>query len=79
MIMDGHWQEPINLGSSALVTINQLVDIVESTADVKLKRSYDLSAPKGVRGSNRLGVGISRSSRHGSVCDRWALHGLQGS
>jgi GDP-D-mannose 3',5'-epimerase len=44
--------EPINLGSSELVTINQLVDIVEDIAGVKLKRRYNLSAPKGVRGRN---------------------------
>ncbi|MGH9585568.1 MAG: NAD-dependent epimerase/dehydratase family protein, partial [Acidobacteriaceae bacterium] len=44
--------EPINLGSSELVTINQLVDIVEEIAGVKLKRTYDLSAPKGVNGRN---------------------------
>src|SRR6202453_2450098 len=40
--------EPINLGSSELVTINQLVDIAEEIAGVKLKRTYDLNAPKGV-------------------------------
>src|SRR5256886_12654742 len=44
--------EPINLGSSELVSINQLVDIVEDIAGVKLKRSYNLSAPKGVNGRN---------------------------
>ncbi len=44
--------EPINLGSSELVTINQLVDIVEGIAGVKLKRSYNLKAPKGVNGRN---------------------------
>ena len=44
--------EPINLGSSELVTINQLVDMVEDIAGIKLKRSYDLSAPKGVNGRN---------------------------
>jgi nucleoside-diphosphate-sugar epimerase len=44
--------EPINLGSSELVTINQLVDIVEDIAGVKLKRSYNLKAPKGVNGRN---------------------------
>ena len=44
--------EPINLGSSEMVSINQLVDIVESIADIKLKRSYDLTAPKGVNGRN---------------------------
>jgi nucleoside-diphosphate-sugar epimerase len=44
--------EPINLGSNELVSINQLVDIVEQIAGVKLKRSYNLSAPKGVNGRN---------------------------
>src|SRR5713226_7119604 len=44
--------EPINLGSSELVTINQLVDIVEEIAGIHLERSYNLSAPKGVNGRN---------------------------
>lgn len=44
--------EPLNLGSSELVTINQLVDIVETIADVRLERKYNLSAPKGVNGRN---------------------------
>jgi GDP-D-mannose 3', 5'-epimerase len=44
--------EPLNLGSSELVSINQLVDIVESIAGIKLKRSYNLAAPKGVNGRN---------------------------
>jgi nucleoside-diphosphate-sugar epimerase len=44
--------EPLNLGSSELVTINQLVDIVEEIAGIKVKRSYNLSAPKGVNGRN---------------------------
>jgi GDP-D-mannose 3',5'-epimerase len=44
--------EPINLGSDELTTINGLVDIVEDIAGVKLKRNYNLSAPKGVNGRN---------------------------
>jgi GDP-D-mannose 3',5'-epimerase len=44
--------EPINLGSTEAVSINQLVDIVEDIAGLKLKRSYNLSAPKGVNGRN---------------------------
>jgi GDP-D-mannose 3',5'-epimerase len=43
-------REPINLGSDELVTINQLIDIVEDIAGVKFKRRYKLDAPKGVRG-----------------------------
>ena len=44
--------EPINLGSSELVTINQLVDLVEDIAGMKLARTYNLKAPKGVNGRN---------------------------
>jgi GDP-D-mannose 3',5'-epimerase len=52
MIMQGDCAEPLNLGSSELVTINQLVDMAEEIAGVKLKRRYNLSAPKGVNGRN---------------------------
>ena len=52
MILASNVVEPLNLGSSELVSINQMVDMVEKIAGVKLKRSYDLSAPKGVRGRN---------------------------
>lgn len=52
MIMYSDIQEPINLGSSEMVTINELVTIVEGIAGIALKRSYDLGAPKGVRGRN---------------------------
>lgn len=44
--------DPINIGSSEQVTINQLVDIAESIAGVKLKRTYNLGAPKGVLSRN---------------------------
>jgi nucleoside-diphosphate-sugar epimerase len=44
--------KPINLGSSELVSINELVSKVEKIAGVKLKREYDLSAPRGVAGRN---------------------------
>jgi nucleoside-diphosphate-sugar epimerase len=43
---------PINLGSSELVSINDLVSKVERIAGIKLKRDYDLSAPRGVAGRN---------------------------
>jgi nucleoside-diphosphate-sugar epimerase len=61
--------EPLNIGSEELVTINQLVDIVERIAGVTLKRRYKLDAPKGVRGRNsdntliRQRLGWSPSSR----------------
>jgi len=43
---------PINLGSHELVSINKLVSIVEEIGGVKLKREYNLDAPKGVAGRN---------------------------
>ena len=41
---------PINLGSAEMVSINQLVDMVEKIAGIKLDKKYNLGAPKGVRG-----------------------------
>ena len=52
MIMKSAVEGPINLGSSQLVTINRLVDIVEEIAGVRLRRRYRLGAPTGVRGRN---------------------------
>jgi GDP-D-mannose 3', 5'-epimerase len=51
-LMHSDIDEPLNIGSDEMVTINQLVDIVEEIAGVKLKRNYKLDAPKGVRGRN---------------------------
>jgi nucleoside-diphosphate-sugar epimerase len=44
--------EPVNLGSSEMVTVNQLVSLVEDIAGVRLERTYRLDAPQGVRGRN---------------------------
>jgi GDP-D-mannose 3',5'-epimerase len=52
MILESEIHEPINLGSSELVSINQLVDVAESFAGIKLKRNYNLNAPRGVNGRN---------------------------
>ncbi len=52
LLMGSDVQEPLNIGSSELVTINGLVDIVESIAGIELKRTYNLDAPKGVNGRN---------------------------
>jgi GDP-D-mannose 3', 5'-epimerase len=72
-IMASDIVEPINLGSSEMVSINQLVDIVEEIAGITVRRRYDLDAPKGVRGRNsdntmildRLGWEPSISLRSG--------------
>src|SRR4030095_7008080 len=52
LLMASDVREPLNVGSDEMVTINKLVDIVEEIAGVKLKRRYNLDAPKGVRGRN---------------------------
>jgi len=50
MLMRSDVHEPINLGSSEMVSINQLVDLAEEIGGIKLNRKYKLDAPKGVRG-----------------------------
>ena len=52
LIMDSDVTDPLNVGSAELVTINQLVDIVEKIAGIEVQRKYDTSAPQGVRGRN---------------------------
>jgi GDP-D-mannose 3', 5'-epimerase len=51
---------PINLGSSEKVSINELVDLVEDIAGVRLRRRYNLNAPKGVNGRNSDNVLIQK-------------------
>jgi nucleoside-diphosphate-sugar epimerase len=51
-IMNSDIEEPINLGSDELITINGLVEMVEDIAGVKLKHKHNLKAPKGVNGRN---------------------------
>jgi GDP-D-mannose 3',5'-epimerase len=43
---------PINLGTSELIAINDLVTIAEKIGGIKLKRHYDMDAPQGVAGRN---------------------------
>jgi nucleoside-diphosphate-sugar epimerase len=52
LMVDRDVAGPLNIGSNELVSINQLVDIVEEIAGVRLKRIYNLRAPKGVNGRN---------------------------
>ena len=52
MLMNSDVREPLNVGSSEMVSINSMVKIVESIAEVELERKYNLAAPKGVRGRN---------------------------
>jgi nucleoside-diphosphate-sugar epimerase len=81
-IMEGDIDVPVNLGSSEMVTINQLVDVVEDIGGTRLARRYVLDAPKGVRGRNsdntlireRLGWEPSVSLRTGlEATYRWVF------
>jgi GDP-D-mannose 3', 5'-epimerase len=52
LLAHSDWVDPLNLGSSELVSIDQLVDLAEELAGIELVRRYDLSAPRGVAGRN---------------------------
>lgn len=52
LLFNSDFSEPLNIGSEEMVSINQVVDTLENIAGVKLKRNYELNAPKGVRGRN---------------------------
>lgn len=51
-IMENSYQNPLNLGQDRMISINELVSMVETIGGKKLKRDYLLDAPKGVRGRN---------------------------
>jgi GDP-D-mannose 3',5'-epimerase len=51
-ILAGDNVEPVNLGSAELVTINQMIGILEDIAGITVTKNHDLSAPQGVRGRN---------------------------
>jgi len=51
-LMESDYDQPLNLGTDRLVTINQLVDIVAGIAAKRLVKRHDLSKPQGVRGRN---------------------------
>jgi GDP-D-mannose 3',5'-epimerase len=52
ILLESDVVEPLNVGSANLVTIDELVTIVEEIAGLKLRRRYNLDAPQGVRGRN---------------------------
>ena len=75
LITNGDDPNPVNLGSDELVTINQLVDIVEKIAGITLERRYNLSAPQGVRGRSSDNTEILR--RYGWAPSTTLADGLE--
>ncbi|HSM65508.1 MAG TPA: NAD-dependent epimerase/dehydratase family protein [Ilumatobacteraceae bacterium] len=82
MLMESDVTDPINIGSSELVSINGLIDIISDIAGITVTRRHDLSAPQGVRGRNsdntmildKLGWEPSTSLRDGlEVTYAWIL------
>jgi|ERR1700687_1340092 len=61
MLMRSDFDAPLNIGSDEMVSINQLLDIVEAIAGARLRRSYKLDAPTGVRGRNSDNTLIKKS------------------
>jgi nucleoside-diphosphate-sugar epimerase len=49
-LFHSNFKDPINIGSEEKVSINQLIDIIENIANIKLVRQYQLDKPKGVNG-----------------------------
>ena len=82
LLMQSDFADPINIGSAQMVTINELVDIVEEIAGVTLERRYDRSAPQGVRGRNsnnslileRLGWEPTLTLKYGLERTYWWIH-----
>jgi GDP-D-mannose 3', 5'-epimerase len=82
MLTESGVTEPINIGSSELVSINGLIDIISDIAGITVERRHDLTAPQGVRGRNsdntmildQLGWEPSTSLRSGlEVTYAWVL------
>ena len=51
-LMDSDYNEPLNLGTEELVSINELAGIISGIAGKSVSLTHDLSAPQGVRGRN---------------------------
>ena len=52
LLFASDFDQPLNIGSEEMVTMNQVVDTLEQISGIKLTRKYDHTAPQGVRGRN---------------------------
>ena len=51
-LMESDYDKPLNIGSDRLISVDELADIIAKIAGKKLTKTYDLSAPEGVKGRN---------------------------
>ena len=52
MLMESDYDKPLNIGSDRLVSVDELADIIIKISGKKIAKTYDLSAPEGVKGRN---------------------------
>lgn len=52
MLMESDYDKPLNIGSDRLVSVDVLADIIIKISGKKISRTYDVSAPEGVKGRN---------------------------
>jgi nucleoside-diphosphate-sugar epimerase len=52
LLMESNIREPINIGSSEMISICDLSEMIKKIANIELENEYNLAAPKGVRGRN---------------------------
>src|SRR5215470_13239472 len=51
-LMASDYSEPLNLGNTTLITVDDLVDLVSGIAGKQVVKRHDLTKPQGVRGRN---------------------------
>ena len=51
-LMDSDYDKPLNIGSDRMVSVDELADIIIKISGKKITKTYDLSAPEGVKGRN---------------------------
>ncbi|MDH5389666.1 MAG: NAD-dependent epimerase/dehydratase family protein [Candidatus Bathyarchaeota archaeon] len=52
MLVESDYDKPINVGSERLITIDELADMIIKISGKTITKTYDLTAPQGVRGRN---------------------------
>jgi len=59
-LMRTNWPEPLNIGQTRTVTINQLVEVIAGIANKRIRKRYDPTRPQGVRGRSSDNAAIRR-------------------